>query len=182
MKKYIAFVIIGLIILFGVGFLAFAILWFSYDLKLLNRAVETIFEPLTKIDPNRPKMPIKVHLIAPADIAKLDCSKTEAVDRGVEKTESVAQAALKSLLEPLSSAETEIGYTTAIPEGTKLLSVNLKDGILTANFSQEIGRGGGSCRIQGTTSQIENTLKQFSTIKEINILVDGEPAEISLQP
>jgi len=60
-------------------------------------------------------------------------------------------------------------------------SVVIKDGVAYTDFSKELySYGGGSCFVEAIGTSIENTLKQFSEVQEVKILVEGKEAE--LQP
>nr|MBP6926249.1 GerMN domain-containing protein [Candidatus Paceibacterota bacterium] len=52
-------------------------------------------------------------------------------------------------------------------------------GVATADFS--FLPSGGSCLVGEARAQIEQTLKQFSTVKTVKILLNGSEAE-ALQP
>lgn len=75
------------------------------------------------------------------------------------------------------------GYTTAIPAGTRVVSVKVADGVAKVILSSELeGYGGGSCYVAAIRAQIESTLKQFSSVRSVVISVDGKTPEESLQP
>ncbi len=72
---------------------------------------------------------------------------------------------------------------SAIPEGTRLISLNVSGGTATAVFSPELENyGGGSCNVEAIRAQIESTLKQFSSVKNVVIAVEGKKPEETLQP
>ncbi len=72
---------------------------------------------------------------------------------------------------------------TNIPMGTKLESLSVSKGTATVIYSPELENyGGGSCYVQAIRSQIETTLKQFSSIKNVVISVVGKTAAETLQP
>lgn len=72
---------------------------------------------------------------------------------------------------------------TAIPEGTRLESIKVSGGLATVVFSPELGNyGGGSCNVQAIRAQIEETLKQFSTVNRVEIIQQGKTAAETLQP
>ncbi|MEF8846833.1 MAG: GerMN domain-containing protein [Candidatus Paceibacterota bacterium] len=110
-----------------------------------------------------------------------DCSAVFAVEREIEKTEGTGKAALKELLEGPTDQEKENGYFTSIGEGVELNSLNIEDGVATADFSEELNQGGGSCTMEGRRAEIIETLKQFPTVDEVVISVEGETEGV-LQP
>jgi len=109
-----------------------------------------------------------------------DCSAVFAVEREIEKTEGVGKAAINELLKGPTASEEENGYFTSIGDAD-LNSLNIKDGVATADFSEELNQGGGTCMMEARRAQIEKTLKQFPTVDEVVISVEGETEGI-LQP
>jgi len=72
---------------------------------------------------------------------------------------------------------------TLIPEQTQLVSLVVSKGVATATFSPQLDQAvGGSCRVSMIRSQIENTLKQFPSVKSVVIISEGKTAETTLQP
>ena len=62
-----------------------------------------------------------------------------------------------------------------------LKSLTIENGIATADFSKEmLAYGGGSARVNAITEQINQTLKQFTTVQQVVIQVDGKADQ--LQP
>lgn len=111
-----------------------------------------------------------------------DCSKVFPVEREVQETKAVARAALSELLEGPTEEEKEEGYFTSINEGVEIQSLAVEEGMARVDFSERIeDEVGGSCRVTSIRAQIEETLKQFPTVEEVVISVDGEVEE-ALQP
>lgn len=110
-----------------------------------------------------------------------DCGAVFSVEREIEKTEGVGKAALKELLKGPTDEEENGDYHTSISEGVELIGLDIEDGKATANFSEELNQGGGSCMMEAREAQIKETLKQFPTVDEVEILVEGESEGI-LQP
>jgi hypothetical protein len=119
------------------------------------------------------------------------------VQRNIPRTAAVGTAALEELLwgpPPLNLA----GFETAIPMPEDVLNYHARgsdwgprvtlreltivDGVATADFSQELqAYGGGSLRVMLIRQQIEQTLRQFSTVQEVRIAIEGE-TEAVLEP
>lgn len=116
------------------------------------------------------------------DSSYYDCAYTFNVTREIPKTISPARVVSTLLLEGPSSEEQAEGYTSAIPAGTTLRDISLsKEGLLTIDLGGEIENGlGGSCLVSSIRAQIENTLKQFETVKDVKILIGGQ--ENRLEP
>ncbi|MCS6956307.1 MAG: GerMN domain-containing protein [Patescibacteria group bacterium] len=108
----------------------------------------------------------------------IKCSKDGLIpiQRKIISNENLIKNTIDLLLkgkENLNQKEVESGLTTEFPlKGFKLKSFNLKpDGTLILEFDDPFNQSsGGSCRSFILKSQIEETLKQFSQIKNIEIL------------
>lgn len=88
---------------------------------------------------------------------------------------NVASDALTGLLEGPSADEAEVGFSTAIPDGTKLLGVDISDGLATVDLSQEFGTGGGSLSMMGRVAQVVFTLTQLPTVDSVAFSIEGQP-------
>jgi spore germination protein GerM len=81
----------------------------------------------------------------------------------------------------LDTSESAQGYSTSIPYGTRLRSLEIQSGIATADFNAALNEGGGSCDMTARRAQITETLIQFPDIEQVIITVDGS-ADTALQP
>ena len=112
------------------------------------------------------------------------CNKTYAVERRVAKTDGPARVALEEMLIGPTNAEIKNGYFSSIaqlPE-IEIQKLTIENGLAKVDFNEALNQqGGGSCKAAAIRSQIENTLKQFSTVKKVEISVDGNVGE-ALQP
>ena len=115
----------------------------------------------------------------------------------IPKTLAIGTAALNQLLwgpPPGNLA----GFTTALPAPEEVLSypgreedweervtlrkLVIEDGVATADFSPEMAAyGGDPARAQLIRDQVVRTLKQFPTVSEVRITIEGE-IESTLQP
>ena len=82
-----------------------------------------------------------------------------------------------------TEAEKASGYMTSINPGVEIQSVAISAaGKVRVDFDQTLQEGvGGSCRVGMIRWQITETLKQFPTVKEVVISINGNSEEI-LQP
>jgi hypothetical protein len=95
------------------------------------------------------------------------------VSRNIPSTKTSIQDGIKLLLKGTITAEEQSrGFTTEFPlSGVELRGADLRDGILTLEFSDPEGRTvGGSCRVSLLRSQIEKTAKQFSQVREVRFI------------
>jgi len=111
-----------------------------------------------------------------------DCSRTVAVERQVSKTQAVARAAIEALLRGATQEEIDQGFISNIGVGTRIQSLSIADGTAKIDFDRQLEfQVGGSCRVAAIRSQIIETLKQFPTVDEVIISIDGRTEDI-LQP
>jgi spore germination protein GerM len=112
----------------------------------------------------------------------LYCDQVYLVTRDISETQAVARATIEELLKGPTLSEEEQGFFTSINPGTKVQSVNIKNGIVTADFDETLEyQVGGSCRVAAIRAQIEETLLQFPSIDEVVISVNGRTEDV-LQP
>jgi hypothetical protein len=82
--------------------------------------------------------------------------------RAVEETEAVAEAALDELLAgPTEQEQADLGFTTAIPEGTTLDGVTIEDGVATVSLSAELA--------DEALAQVVYTVTQFPSVESVDI-------------
>ena len=113
---------------------------------------------------------------------EVTCVKVFPVERHISKTEGVARAALEELLSGTTIEESTQGYLTSINSGVKIQSLTIIDGVARVDFDEQLEfQMGGSCRVSAIRAQIEETLKQFPTIEEVIISINGRTEDI-LQP
>lgn len=113
---------------------------------------------------------------------EITCNKVFAVERRVPKTSAVARAALEQLLAGPTAEEKSQGYSTSINSGVKIQKLEIVNGAAKADFDQILEQAvGGSCRVSAIRAQIVQTLKQFSTVKDTVISINGRIEDI-LQP
>lgn len=118
--------------------------------------------------------------------SKLDseifCDKVFPVEREVAKTEAIARAALNELLKGATVMEKNESFFTNINSGVKIQSLTIENGIAKVDFDEQLNfQVAGSCRVIAIRSQITETLKQFPTVKDVIISVNGRTEDI-LQP
>lgn len=86
----------------------------------------------------------------------------------------------KVTLQELLKGPRQQGFYPAVPAGTKLLGLKIQpDGLAVVDFSRELKANfqGGSQQEITTLWAIVNTLGQFPTVKQVQILVEGKVVE-----
>lgn len=92
---------------------------------------------------------------------------------GVPRAAAV-RAALAELLKGPTPVEQATGLSTAIPDGTRLLGVRIRGGVVYADFSGAVESGGGSASMLGRLWQIVYTATQPAGAPRVRILIDGQ--------
>ncbi len=111
-----------------------------------------------------------------------DCKYLESVSKQVPKSTGVARAALLALLDGPSAEDKNNGFNTTINKNVKINSLTIEEGVAKVDFDEQLQfQVGGSCRVSTIRTQIEQTLKQFPTIKSVIVSVNGD-VEQALQP
>ena len=97
------------------------------------------------------------------------------VARDLSSGQPPEKEALSQLLKGPSEQEKLDGFFTEIPKGTKGSVTSNINGVITVNFSDELGQyGGGTARVQALLSQIVFTLTEIRGINKVKILVSGK--------
>lgn len=108
-------------------------------------------------------------------------------ERRVPRTPQVGTAALNELLwgpDPGAHFETALPAPSEVlgfsgrAEGwaprVRLIKLTITDGVAVANFGPELrAYGGGSARVAMIRQQIEATLRQFPSVKQVEIAIEG---------
>lgn len=127
-------------------------------------------------------MDIDIYLTNTKLDSESTCTKAFQTKRQILKTKEVAYMSLYQLIQGPNMGELSEGYDTDIPGQTAIHSVKIVNGTAYADFDEGLEYGvSGSCRVTMIRSQIENTLKQFSTVKNVVISINGKTEGI-LQP
>lgn len=136
-------------------------------------------------------LPINVHGYSSTMSIKLYFGNTNSADscepyyvanRTIPTTQAVARAALEELLKGPTDSEKADNLFTNINPGVKIQSLVIENGVARVDFNEALQQGvGGSCRVKAIRAQITQTLKQFPTIKDVIISINGRTEDI-LQP
>lgn len=100
------------------------------------------------------------------------------VPRTHETTPRVATAAVEALLAGPTQAERASGLTSAVPAGTKLLGISIKNGVATVDLTSRYQSGGGSLSMKARLAQVVYTLTQFPTVRAVLFHLDGKPVDV----
>ena len=132
-------------------------------------SIEETYEPVQTM--SEPVQEIAVTLYF-ADANRENLVKTE---KRIPKVEGLARATVETLLE---GPDADSGLVSAIPEGTQLLDINVKqeEKKCIVDFSQELRNqlDNGSNSEQLAVYSIANTLCQFASIEEVEFRIEGQ--------
>lgn len=95
-----------------------------------------------------------------------------------QPTRLVATAAIDALLAGPTAAERDSGLLSAVPSGTRLLGIGIRNGIATVDLTSEYQSGGGSLSMQMRLGQVVYTLTQFPTVQKVRFSLDGTPVNV----
>lgn len=99
--------------------------------------------------------------------------------REIPRTAQVASAAMNALLAGPTAAESgERTITSAVPTGSQLLGLAIKNGVATVDLSGEFDSGGGTTSTQNRLGQVVYTLTQFPTVKSVLFQIDGRTVTV----
>lgn len=101
-----------------------------------------------------------------------------AVRRQHAPTQLVATASMKALLDGPTAEERAAGLTSAVPTGTRLLGIGIRDGLATVDLTSEYQSGGGALSMQTRLGQVVYTLTQFPTVQKVRFRLDGSPVNV----
>lgn len=98
--------------------------------------------------------------------------------RDIPKVDGIARMTIHELTKGPEQNNMQSMIPT-LPNGTKLKDISIKDGLCTVDFSSQLkeNHAGGSTGELLTVYAIVNTLTQFSTVQQVQILVNGEVVE-----
>lgn len=135
-----------------------------------GEAVADAFFPNSKLDPQH-----------------LDCAKVFPVRRAFYTTPPAPAAheygVLKGLLAGPTEDEKAAGYFSSIPEDVTIVRLWNAGARFEVDFSEEMAKVAGSCRVESIRSQIETTImKAFPDVKQVVITVAGGDPDEALQP
>lgn len=114
--------------------------------------------------------------------ADSDCNVVSPAERTIPKVEAIARASMEQLLSGLTESEKAQGFFSSINQGVILQGLTIENKTARADFNEQLEyQIGGSCRVAAIRAQIAETLKQFPTVEDVIISINGRTEDI-LQP
>lgn len=91
---------------------------------------------------------------------------------------AVAAEAVRALIAGPSATERQAGFSSAIPAGTALRGVSVRDGTAAVDLNGIYQSGGGTASMTARLAQVVYTLTQFPTIQRVLFQLDGQPVTV----
>ncbi|MFF8386452.1 GerMN domain-containing protein [Streptomyces kanasensis] len=88
---------------------------------------------------------------------------------------ATAAGALRALLAGPNGFERGHERTTAIPAGTELRSLAVRDGVATVDLSGRYDDGGGALSMRARLAQVVYTATRFPSVTSVRFALDGKP-------
>ena len=164
---------VGVILAAGGG----AAWWAKHSLNANKNSIPTP-PPITQTNPPDIPQPIvkersvEIYWLNPTNDQIKLVTKTLNFQKSV-KSKRILEKAFEHLL----AQPTDSNYTTAIPEGTKLLGIEVDKEGIHINLSKEFVSGGGSASMSSRLAQIIFTATSFNNEDRVWISVEGKPLQ-----
>lgn len=135
-----------------------------------------ILSSVTGVNLQPETMTIKVYFGDTIDAQS--CNTPSYVERIIPKTTAVARASIEELLKGPTEAEKLKDFWTGLRSGVSINSISINNGVASLDLSTPQASSlndpnKGACGAVISIKQIENTLKQFPTIKNVLITING---------
>ncbi|HVL33530.1 MAG TPA: GerMN domain-containing protein [Actinomycetota bacterium] len=100
------------------------------------------------------------------------------VQRRVPSAATTAEAVMRALLDGPTTRERARRITTAIPTGTRLLDVTVRDRLADVNLSREFQAPAAHDEIVLRVAQVVFTLIALPHVSQATFRIDGEPVDV----
>jgi len=101
-----------------------------------------------------------------------NCTGVAPVTRSIPKSVAMARLLVEALIAQPNGP---------FPQGSRVESVNLRDGTLTVDFNERLQNVGGSCAAQMIRQSVTSTLQQLPSVKKV-VITAGGSEKLALQP
>lgn len=127
-------------------------------------AVPTV-EPLPKTELNQETVEVMLYFGGQDGLLLVQESRI------IPKEEGIARSTVNELIKGPDTPE----YLSVVPEGTRLLDINVKpEGLCIINLSSEACQVTNQQQEEMMIMAIVNTVGQFPTVKEVTFMIEGE--------
>lgn len=127
----------------------------------------------TPVQPATTEETVKIYWVN--DVGnKVEVVPSSVTLKNADKPSEILEGAFQSLL----AGPVDPGFTTVIPQGTKLRKVSLESNGVHVDLSNEFTTGGGSTSMSGRVAQVIYTASSLDPSAKVWISVDGKPLEV----
>ncbi|MDY4131371.1 MAG: GerMN domain-containing protein [Treponema sp.] len=132
-------------------------------------------DTVVKTDAQGKTMKIKLYFMT---ISSSGSVSRREITRVMKKSDSPLVDAINAIIRGPSIEEEKTGCRTLVSSGTKLIGASVRNGTAVLNFSGEFEFNQyGSEGLIGQLQQVVFTATAFNTVKNVQILIDGEKKE-----
>lgn len=110
-----------------------------------------------------------------------NCTTVKPYTRRIPKSISMARLLVEALVAGPLIDERQRGAAIPFPEGSRVQSVILRNGVITVDFNERLQNVGGACRTQMIRDSVTETLRRLPSVKEV-VITAGGSRELALQP
>jgi spore germination protein GerM len=137
-----------------------------------NLTIPTIIQPTSQPSPSAEEKQVQIYWLKTTE------NKTELAPIAITTEKSAQpQQVLESAFQRLLVGSNNPGYTTTIPQGTKLLGLTSEMDGVHLNLSSEFTTGGGSASMTGRLAQILYTATSLNQEEAVWINIEGKPLQ-----
>lgn len=97
------------------------------------------------------------------------------VTRYLNPDSGLARGAMLALLEGPNAEDQARGLATAVPAGSRLLGITVRDSIATVDLSRDFESGGGSTAVRMRLAQLAYTLTRVPGVRSVRLWLEGRP-------
>ena len=99
------------------------------------------------------------------------------VTRYLDPDSGLARGAVLALLAGLRPADEARGLTSAVPPGSRLLGITVRDSIATVDLARVFESGGGATSVRMRLAQLVYTLSRVPGVRSVRVWLDGRRVE-----
>lgn len=100
------------------------------------------------------------------------------LSRKIDASRPVGRGALEALLAGPAAEERRAGFGSDIPDGTRLLDLNIAGGLATVDLTGNYQAGGGTLSMTARLAEVVFTITQFTTVDQVTFRLDGDPLTV----
>lgn len=97
------------------------------------------------------------------------------VTRYLDPDSGLARGAMLALLAGPDAEDRARGLASAVPAGSRLLGITVRDSIATVDLSRDFESGGGSTAVRMRLAQLVYTLTRVRGVRSVRLWLEGQP-------